>query len=399
MFYITTDQSGIMEKILWLASWYPNRTDKFSGDFIERHARAVKSYAELTIVVVTKDEKMSKNKVEIDVSKEANLTVYRAYYGPSNLPGIFEKIYSLLKYFKIQKQVYHLLVSKKWKPSLVHISVAMKAGLLALWLKKKQHIPFVVTEHWSGYNPATEPNIYNSNQLFRSLNKKILEKADGFFPVSDQLGKMVNQHFVSVDYQVIPNVVDTNLFFYRPNDNNHRFKFIHPSFMIDIKNPEGILQACKIVIEKGYNFELLMLGSTSAHLQTLSEAYNLTKQVKFKDPVPYAEVAMHMQESNALLMFSRFENLPCVIMEALCCGLPVLSSKVGGIPEMVDTSNGLLVKSEDVSELAAAMISMIGNYTFYDRPAISARAIKIYNYYKVGYQYYRAYKNILGKPS
>jgi hypothetical protein len=77
----------------------------------------------------------------------------------------------------------------------------MKAGMLARWLKKRASIPFLVTEHWSGYNPDSRPNIYEANWLFRQLNKKILQEADLLLPVSDALGQMINRHFVVVPYR------------------------------------------------------------------------------------------------------------------------------------------------------------------------------------------------------
>ena len=45
-----------MTNVLWLVSWYPSRLDSFTGDFIERHARAVSKYVKLTVLVILKDE-------------------------------------------------------------------------------------------------------------------------------------------------------------------------------------------------------------------------------------------------------------------------------------------------------------------------------------------------------
>ena len=383
-----------MYNVLWLASWYPGRNDAFDGDFIERHAIAVSRFAKLTVLYVAKDESIKNNTVEIERSVDQNLTVYKVYYGRSGWGGMVEKFLSYRKYLQLQKKIYRRIVASEGPPAIVHVQVAMKAGLLARWLKKKYRIPFVVTEHWSGYNPQCQENIYQSNRIFKALNKKILEEAALFLPVSDGLGKMVNNYFTTIPYKVVPNVVDTGLFYYQPATAK-KFRFIHPSGMGNIKNPKGILRACKIVKDSGYDFELLMIGNNEETLVSLSCQYGLSEQVAFEAAVPYPEVAKQMQQSSALVLFSRYENLPCVVLEALCCGLPVISSRVGGVPELIDNENGILVESENEAALAGAMMQMIDNYSSYNQAAIAEKATALFNYDAVGMQYAGVYKNIL----
>ena len=117
----------------------------------------------------------------------------------------------------------------------------------------------------------------------------------------------------------------------------------------------------------------------------------LDEQVFFEAAVPYAQVAKEMQRSSALLLFSRFENLPCVMLEALCCGLPVISSRVGGIAEVINDSNGILVESDDVPALADAMERMCRDHSNYDRVKIAEAAAAKFSYDTVGRQYLEAY--------
>ena len=121
------------------------------------------------------------------------------------------------------------------------------------------------------------------------------------------------------------------------------------------------------------------------------------KMFFFENEIPYAEVAWRMQQSSALLMFSRYENLPCIVLEALCCGLPVISSRVGGLAEVVNNSNGLLVEKENITELVKAMQQMIAGYQQYSRPAIAAAAGALYNYAMVGNSIVDAYSGIIKK--
>ena len=384
-----------MINVLWLASWYPGRLDAFNGDFIERHAIAVSRYVKLTVLVILKDELLQANKTAIEKTVDNNLTVYRVYYGKTRMPGLLESYFSVKKYFKLQKQFYQQIEKETGRPAIIHVQVAMKAGMLALYLEKKYQIPFVVTEHWTGYYPESKPSVYESNIFYKKINKKILQKAALFLPVTKDLGETINKNFIPVKYIVVPNVVNTGLFFYEPVMPD-TFRFIHPSYMNYQKNPEGILQACVQLKAKGYDFKLLMIGNEDrALIKIAKDNHLLNNVVFFKAAVPYKTVAKEMQESAALLLFSRFENLPCVILEALCCGLPVISSRVGGIAEVIDETNGLLVDSENIEQLVNAMQQMIDRYEVYDKAVIADKAKKLFNYATVGNQYFSLYKNML----
>lgn len=381
--------------VLWLASWYPNNTSAFEGDFIERYATAVSKYIPLTVLFVAKDDRMPSRSFKVEKSSNGNLTVYRGYYGASSKNKIIEKIISFRKYRGFQKKLYRQVVAEHQYPELVHVHVAMKAGLLALYLKKKSGIPFIITEHWSGYYKHCSPNVYSGNWLLNRLNKKVLQQSSLLTTVSDNLGKTINENFTAVPYEAIPNVVNTNLFFYKPAL-PRRFRFIHPSGLIHVKNPEGIIAACRLVKDKGYNFELLMLGADNNTLvQLAADNGVLNSHVFFKGEVPYTAVADEMQQSSALLMFSRHENMSCVMLEALCCGLPVICTRVGGLPEVINTANGILVESENVPQLAAAMCSMMDNYIQYNREAIAAAATQQFNYDAVAKQLLALYERIL----
>ena len=66
-------------KYLWLTSWYPNRNDRFDGDFIQRHAQAVSTFCEIHVIHVQKEQnKLGKHTAEIN--RNANLTENIIYY-------------------------------------------------------------------------------------------------------------------------------------------------------------------------------------------------------------------------------------------------------------------------------------------------------------------------------
>src|SRR5262249_31137731 len=113
--------------------------------------------------------------------------------------------------------------------------------------------------------------------------------------------------------------------------------------------------------------------------------------------IPYADVSKQMKLASALVLFSRYENLPCVIIEALCCGLPVIATDVGGINELISTKNGLLVQSEDEDELILGMARMIDEYNNFDKQQISLEACERFNYSTIGKQLHELYLQVLNK--
>ena len=384
-----------MYNVLWLASWYPSKVDSFAGDFIERHAFAVGWFVKLTVLFIVKDETMERGQSIVEKIQHNNHVVYKVYYGRSSSNSLLERILSYRTYRQLQKKMYKQIVSEIGKPDLLHVHVAMKAGMLARYLKRKFRIPYFVTEHWSGYFKESAPNVYSGNWLINNQNKKVLNNANLLFPVTQNLGNSINKNFTKVKYVVIPNVVNTDLFFYKPFQ-PEKFRFIHPSSMDDNKNPKGILMACKKAKVMGYDFELLMVGKLDDSILEMAKQLDLSKDfVTFKPAISYAEVAKEMQHSSALLLYSGFESLPCVILEAFCCGLPVISSRVGGIDEVINNENGILVESGKVEELAVAICKMIDNYAVYNRDSIAQKAVQKFSYGVVGQQYFDQYKRLL----
>ena len=105
-------------------------------------------------------------------------------------------------------------------------------------------------------------------------------------------------------------------------------------------------------------------------------------------------VAEHMRRADLLILPSRFESASCVLIEAMACGLPVLASAVGGVPEIVDTTSGRLVQPNDVADLSQQLISMLQSLDTYDRKAIVRRAER-YSPWVVGSQLDLAYRSAL----
>jgi glycosyltransferase involved in cell wall biosynthesis len=376
-----------MQRVLWLASWYPSRVSPFNGDFIQRHAHAVGAYCRIDVLHVIGDPGLLVP-VEVQAARPfPNVSEQIIYYRVAPKPSLVQKIRSNLRYYALFRKAIKDYIAQQGKPDCVHVQVSMKAGLMALWLKKKYGIPYVVTEHWGIYNTIVEDHFATRNHFFRTAVKKVIAGADAFLPVSHYLGKGVNEMVVQKAYSVIPNVADTSLFYHKPSVRS-KFRFIHVSNMVPLKNVAGILRAAAALSWQRTDFELWMIGGEgdNAEWKALADSLGLMAngQVHFTGEVPYPAVAAAMQQSDALILFSNIENMPCVIAEALCCGLPVIATRVGGIPEMVNDINGILIEPGAEGVLAGAMGEMMERIEQFDRKAIAGHAAAKYSYEVIG---------------
>jgi glycosyltransferase involved in cell wall biosynthesis len=385
-----------MRKILWLASWYPNEAEPFSGDFIQRQAKAVSDREPISVIYVGKNIPGKTKIVEPDKKPTpGNLQENIIYYSTGSF---LSKWKSVVSYLKKHYEFIAELRKKNDLPDLVHVQVAMKAGLIALYLKWRYKIPYLVTEHWSGYYEQAKDSLFRKSVGERFFTKLVLKNASRLLPVSEALGKQISQYWTRVPFQQIPNVVDTRFFFPAAKNTSDTFRFIHISTLLYPKNTEGIVKTFIQLIQSGMNVELILVGPSNSSInKLLNENADLGGKIRTTGEISYEQVGAELRKSSALILFSYYENMPCVILEALCSGIPVIATRVGGIPEVVREDNGILVSSGNEHELLEAMKEMIRNHQIYDREKISRRAASLFSYETVGKKITEIYDSVLKK--
>ena len=383
-------------KILWLASWYPNKCSAFNGDFIKRHAEAVSLFEEVQVICVNRDSTGAvTNDVLTEETAHNNLAETIIYYYSPKYPFFFDKLFSERKYRQLYKQAVRNYIQKNGNPDLVHVHVAMKAGTIALWLKKTMAIPFVVSEHWSGFLEEAREKFDQLPFYFRLLWKKIMRKADGCSTVSQYLGKALQRRFPFTQPAIIPNVVNTDIF--SPSGAERKeLKFIHISGLDELKNPKEIVEAFKIVLATYPNAVLEIIGSTKKEIVAYSTSLQLAGKVRFREEVPQQQLANEINQSVALILYSSYETFGCVIIEANACGVPVLVSDIPVFHENVqEMVNGFFVQPHSPAALADKMVWAIENRSLIDSRAVAVMTGSKFSYNVVGEQFSNWYKEIL----
>ncbi len=386
-----------MAKVLFLASWYPGRVDPFDGDFIERHAKSISLFNQVFVIYVVKDPGIKNGKTEIEKSVAGNLISYKAYYPYSGSKiSWVEKLHSNRCSFILHRRIFKMILDDYGMPDIVHLNVLMKSGIFAWWLKKKYQLPYVLSENWTGYYKERKHGYQQQSWLYKFLSRKVYTNCVYALPVTTDLGEKMNALLGEIPFRVIPNVVDTTRFYPDLQHKNSKTRLIHVSTLGYHKNIEGILEVTEKLYQARQDFELYLVGPASDHILKWAEDRGLTnKCIFFIGQINYQNVAEHLRNADAMIMFSRYENLPCVILEALTCGLPVISTDVGGIREVINSDNGILIPSENKNDLLNAMNRLLNEMHLFDRQKVADAARDKFSYDVVGHQFDKVYKEIL----
>ncbi|HEY4967589.1 MAG TPA: glycosyltransferase [Puia sp.] len=370
-----------MRSVLWLSSWYPNAADPYTGDFIKRQAEAVSVVQPLKIIYSGKYPKAPQQQPGSTMGAFPNLQEIMLYYPSTAKNNIISRVRSLFTYFRKHADFIRQLKNKNELPDIVHVQVAFKAGLIALYLKWKYRIPYVLTEHWTGYYQEAKDSLFNSSFVEKYLTRLVLKNAAMLITVSEALGNQIQQHWIRIPFRKIPNVVDTHLFYHQENRRVRKFRFIHISTLLYQKNPEGIIRAFTALVKEGMDSDLLLVGPVNPGLEKMIADSGLPlNTILCTGEISYEQVGVELRNASAMILFSFYENMPCVVLEALCTGIPVIATRVGGIPEVIGNENGILIDAGDEKALLKAMRTIIQNEPVFNKEQISAQATACFSY-------------------
>ena len=346
-------------RVLFLTPWYPSKKDEMSGLFVQKHVEAVRAQG-----------------VEVRV--------------------IFSESW------RDTWRQWKALRREGWMPDVVQLNVIQKQGILALWLKKRYGIPYVIVEHWSGFLPENGAYLRNNGSLKRKIYEKIASEASVIMPVSERLKEAMQTCGIqNARWEKIHNVVD-DFFFEKEESRKSKVEsqktLLHVScFDEAAKNVKGLLRAAKMLTEKRQDWCLVLVGTGADYKEVRAYAATLAfpaGTLRWTGELTPREVAEEMHKADAFVLPSNYENAPVVLSESLAMGLPIIASRVGGIPEMVDEESGILVPTRDEKALAEAMDEMLDNLDKYDSEKIRLQGEQ-YSFETVGKHFKAVYESVL----
>ena len=375
--------------ILHLLSWFPTPDDPTLGNFCVRMIDALPEECHSVILSVCDGKDLAES-FEVKEIQGAHHTHVQIYIRPPRV-----KVLRKLKMLRMYQYGLRYIKKHYFKPDLLHLHVAYPLGQVALLWKRLYGYQYVLTEHWTIYQPQ------NKDVLTGKLKRKIVKIANNaslIMPVSLDLQRCMEGHGVHNRFQVIYNLVNTDLFKLGMPRQDAKKRMLHISTLRDeAKNFSGILRAVEKLRQQRDDFELHVIHDYEApEFKAFVNEHRLEDCVIFHGKKASAEVAQAYQETDFFVLFSNFENLPCVIVEAFASGVPVLSTAVGGIAEILSPERGILIPSGDEEALLQGMVTMLDHCRGYDRKAIRDYALMTFAAQNIGQQIREQYERVVG---
>jgi len=280
-------------------------------------------------------------------------------------------------------QPYRRLLGRR-RPSLIHAHFGIE-GVSALGLAMQLEIPLVTTFHgfdatlkthamlgspaWFRY-PLSRRKLAREGNLFLCASSFIRQKLlETGFPES-----RTHTHYIGVDCQTI-----------RPRaDFEETPLILHVARLVEVKGTRYLLRAFATVARKYDRVQLLIIGDgpLRRQLHALTASLGMRDRVEFLGAVPHVAVLSWMRKAAMLVLpgvrtaTGREEGLGMVLLEAAATGLPIVGSRVGGIPEcMLEGKTGFLVPERDEDALARRMAELLEDPVRRHRMGAAGRAL------------------------
>jgi len=200
----------------------------------------------------------------------------------------------------------------------------------------------------------------------RKRTQEAVRRANSVIAVSEELrGRAISLGASSEQVHTIRNGCDRSVFV--PGDRSHSREelgvpkdaaaVLFVGSMIPLKGVEQLIQASHHVLASQPKLQVFCIGEgpQKRSLVRLADRLGLSKVVHFLGTRTKCEVAQWMNACDVFCLPSHSEGCPNVIMEALTSGRPVVSTNIGGIPELIDSQCGILVPPRDPPRLASAI--------------------------------------------
>ncbi len=256
-------------------------------------------------------------------------------------------------------------ITRKYNLELFHAHHTIPTGLVAIIVAKIMRVPVVVTAHLMditthGTDVGPLENIvdFESNFIFRRLILFSLNSSRKIIAVSEDLANKIELMGVNKNIKILRNAVDINRF--KPSKNremrhNNGIKDddVLILFIGHLETFKGIFELLDAFYEintKQKNTKLMIVGEghEEQKVRDTVSKLNLVNSVIFTGKISPENIQNYYQMADIFTLPSYTEGLPLVVIEAMACGLPVVVSTAGGIPELVkDDINGFLVQPKD----------------------------------------------------
>lgn len=370
------------KKILMICSWLD--VEKNLGSFFWEQAAIMDSNYSFVLCNFEKKNIRLKNFIFLFLKNkfkssttENGIRIFNLEYNSYNfLPQKMNK----LVLYKSVKKFNHYLIKKDFKVDLIHAQSIFDAGIVALHYHKKTKIPFVFTEH--NQFSLKEKNKYEIKyigQIFSKASRKMVVSYDKI--------RQFAANGIFTDFDVVGNAIDERIFNYDSTIlNNTDFQISTIGAFDLIKDQKTIFEALALV-DKKINNPLVFnwIGFNSWGIDNTKLVSDLVSNYNYKfikvnlyPKLSRAETALKLKATKLFVFSSISEGFPVSVIEALACGVPVCTTRCGGVDEIISDENGKMIQIKDTVEMKNFILYFLQNENKFDRNSISNEIVKRY---------------------
>lgn len=337
--------------ILIISSNYPSKNNPTKGTFVHQVVKEMKNNGNNVLVISPRKFLFEKFEKKDSVFDGVDV-IYPRYISFSNkyiLPGLNTiRLSDLLFYRAILMLIRKI---KKFKPTIIYSHFIFSSGYAAWRLSKKLFLPFIIN--------VGESSLSSYKNRGNRLIKEIICTAKKIFTVSiqlkDEIG-LLKREAGNVLY--IPNGVDSSVFFHMDKEYarkkigivSDKMIILFVGHFIERKGPLRLIEAVKT---NNLDVSLIYCGK--------GPQIPVDTRIIFIGSVERKELIYYYNAADIFVLPTIAEGMPNVILEAMSCGLPVITSDKPFNREFLDDECALLIDPENIEDLSQAIIVLKDN--------------------------------------
>jgi len=357
-----------------------------------------------------------------ELGKELAARGHTVHFIASSLPTRLTELNDRVRFHEVEMMSYPLFehqpytlalatkmatVAEEENLDLLHVHYAIPHSISALLaresLKPRRRLPVVTTLH------GTDITLVGADRSYLPITRYGIVQSDGVTAISNYLKEATKEIFNFDDIRVIPNFVC-----------QHDYKrlqveslratlapegeplLVHVSNFRPVKRPADCVEILARVLQKGIKTRLVMVGDGSerTNAEHRARCLGIYDRCTFVGKQP--RIVDYLSACDVLLLPSEQESFGLAALEAMACEVPVIASRVGGLPEVVtDGETGYLNPVGDIEEMAVDAVRLLSDQKLRREMGQRAResAISRYRTDVVIPQYIEFYEEVLARTS
>lgn len=363
-------------KICLVTNWYPTKENPYLGLFFREQAIALAEYYDFIVLHhEIKNSKREQIAEIVQTNKEYNITEYNMTISRSKRHARWHSFFN--KDISYNEYLFNIAFEQLRREN-IDLFYSITAQTEAALTEKIAHFfnkPYVVSEHgsvpWPGERMTEE-------------NRKAVENADLLFLISyDKMRQIMMQGIKIPSYRYVGNLVDDSIFQYAPVKHDV-ITFITVGAYVFYKNYDMMIEVFKRLSNIcPVPYSLIILGykankgysRNAEELEKIVSESGLSDRIRLVPQVSHDQVASEYNKADAFVMTSIQEGQPVSAIEAGCCGLPIFSTRCGGVEDYVTDDIGKIMEVWDVETFANVLKDYLEKRISFDPELIREKIV------------------------